>query len=104
MKDIEYLHWQPMFHWTDQKIRVHAFYCVLALTLTGLVLKELAQNDIHISVEELFENLDHIKEAIVLYPQSEKGHLKPYFIFSKMSPLQKSIFQVLDLNSLSIVG
>jgi hypothetical protein len=26
-----YLSFRPTFHWTDQKLRVHAFYCVLAL-------------------------------------------------------------------------
>ena len=27
----------PMFHWTDNNIRVHAFYCVLALTVARLM-------------------------------------------------------------------
>ena len=31
-----------MFHWTDSKIQVHAFYCVLALLLTSLLQRELA--------------------------------------------------------------
>jgi len=30
MKNQHFLHWQPAFHWTDQKLRVHGFYCVLA--------------------------------------------------------------------------
>ena len=37
MKNPHFLGWSPMFHWTDSKIRVHAFYCVLALTLTSLL-------------------------------------------------------------------
>jgi len=32
-KDPHFLIWEPMFHWTDSKIRIHAFYCVLALIL-----------------------------------------------------------------------
>ena len=31
MNDWDYMHFRPVFHWTDQKIRVHAFYCMLAL-------------------------------------------------------------------------
>jgi hypothetical protein len=27
MKNPHFLGWSPMFHWTDSKIRVHAFYC-----------------------------------------------------------------------------
>jgi transposase len=32
LKDPHYLTFRPTFHWTDQKLRVHAFYCVLALS------------------------------------------------------------------------
>ena len=41
MKNPHFLGWSPMFHWTDSKIRVHAFYCVLALTLTSLLQRTL---------------------------------------------------------------
>src|SRR5256885_16831999 len=37
MKDPHFLSWEPMFHWTDSKIRIHAFYCVLALILGSLL-------------------------------------------------------------------
>src|SRR6266566_2332055 len=43
MKNPHFLGWTPMFHWTDSKIRVHAFYCVLALTLTSLLQRTLHQ-------------------------------------------------------------
>ena len=39
MKNIRFLRWQPAYHWTDQKLRVHAFYCVLALLLATLARK-----------------------------------------------------------------
>src|ERR1019366_1647242 len=28
LKDGEWLGWGPMYHWTDSKIRIHAFYCM----------------------------------------------------------------------------
>ena len=31
MKDPQVVSFGPMHHWTDSKIRVHVFYCVLAL-------------------------------------------------------------------------
>ena len=31
MKDPDVVSFSPMFHWTDPTIRVHAFYCTLAL-------------------------------------------------------------------------
>src|SRR5207248_834242 len=43
MKDHHFLSWEPMFHWTDSKIRVHAFYCVLAWTLASLLRPQFEQ-------------------------------------------------------------
>jgi transposase len=37
LKDGEWLGWSPMHHWTDSKIRVHAFYCMLGLSLLQYV-------------------------------------------------------------------
>jgi len=37
LKNTEHLALRPQRHWTDQKIRVHVFYCVMALTLCGAV-------------------------------------------------------------------
>jgi len=39
MNNWDFLRWMPMYHWTDQKIRVHAFYGVLALMLVGVIRK-----------------------------------------------------------------
>ena len=33
LKDGEWLGWGPMYHWTDSKIRIHAFYCMLGISL-----------------------------------------------------------------------
>src|SRR5437868_6946607 len=30
-KDREFVSYSPTFHWTDQKLKVHSFYCTLAL-------------------------------------------------------------------------
>ena len=40
MKDPKVVSFSPMFHWTDQKIRVHVFYCVLALMAARLMVRE----------------------------------------------------------------
>jgi hypothetical protein len=42
MKNPHFLGWSSLFHWTDSKIQVHAFYCVLAL-LTSLLQRELVR-------------------------------------------------------------
>jgi transposase len=37
LKNPHYLSFRPTFHWTDQKLCVHAFYCVLALMILNLL-------------------------------------------------------------------
>src|SRR5205823_10952023 len=37
LKDGEWLAWGPMHHWTDRKIRIHAFYCMLGISLLQYV-------------------------------------------------------------------
>ena len=53
MKDRTVVSFNPMFHWTDDKIRVHAFYCVLALALARLMRREAAKAGLDMSVREL---------------------------------------------------
>ena len=69
MKHPHYLGWQPMFHWTDSKIRVHAFTCVLALTLSSLLQRTLHEKKIDLSLPRMFELLHGIRETLVIYPK-----------------------------------
>jgi len=48
--------WFPQFHWTDQHIRVHAFYCMLALLLRGVLLRTLRAAGYTMPVETLTTN------------------------------------------------
>ena len=40
LKDGDWLGWGPMYHWTDQKIRIHAFYCMLGISLLQYVRRQ----------------------------------------------------------------
>ena len=68
LKDPRFLTFRPAFHWTDQKLRVHAFYCVLALTLLSLLRRQLAQKGIRVSIARMAEQLADIREVTLLYP------------------------------------
>jgi hypothetical protein len=62
MKNPHFLGWSPMFHWTDSKIQVHAFYCVLALLPTSLLQRELARKGEHLSINRMLEELGGIRK------------------------------------------
>lgn len=105
IKDPHCVAWRPMFHWTDSKIRVHAFYCVLALTLAALLRRELhhraAETDAPLaatSIPGIMAELAGIKEVAHIFP-AESG-IKPHLTFSTMTPMQKRFFELLGLGRL----
>jgi transposase len=69
MKNPHFLGWSPMFHWTDSKIRVHAFYCVLALLLVSVLQRTLHQHGLDLSLTRLMEQLGSIQEVLLIYPR-----------------------------------
>ena len=54
-----------MYHWTDQKIKVHIFICLLGLTLSTVLQKELRIMGIDISKNKMMETLSLIRECWV---------------------------------------
>jgi len=99
MKNPHFLGWSPMFHWTDSKIQVHAFYCVLALLLTSLLQRELASHDLKLSINSMLEELAAIRETLIVYPRRQGQRQFPTATcLTRMNPLQQRLFSVLNLN------
>jgi transposase len=98
MKNPHFLGWSPMYHWTDSKIQVHAFYCVLALLLTSLLQRDLARRGEELSVNRILEELGGIQETLIVYPrrQGQRQHTTATCL-TRMSPLQSRLFSLLDL-------
>ena len=98
MKNPHFLGWSPMYHWTDSKIQVHAFYCVLALLLTSLLQRELARQGEERSVNSILEQLGGIQETLIVYPrrQGQRRHATATCL-TRMNSLQSRLFSLLDL-------
>jgi len=98
MKNPHFLGWSPMFHWTDSKIQVHAFYCVLALLLTSLLQRELAGKGEPLSIHRLLEELGGIRETLVVYPRRQgQRQASTATCLTRMTALQQRLFSLLDL-------
>ncbi len=97
MKNPTFLGWNPRLHWTDQKIRVHAFYCVAALTLVSLLRRELAAKKLTFSAEELLRQLRGIRETISVYPQSRSGSPRLTYSLTHLNNTQKQLYSALGL-------
>jgi transposase len=94
MKDPHFVSWRPLFHWTDQKIRVHAFYCVLALLLTALLRRRLVQQGLDLSVTAILQRLTAITEVALLYP----GTAAPVITYNRLTLQQRRLVTLLDLD------
>lgn len=72
LKDTDHLSARPIFHWTDEKIRVHLFTCVLAYRLCCLLLKELKDNGIETSIDRLMDGMSGIKRVETFFDSFDK--------------------------------
>ena len=98
MKDPRHISLRPQHHWTDQKIEVHVFYCVIALMLCSLLRRQLHQAGIDRSIPQLLEQLGTIREVALLYPPPPRQR-RPvlHTTLSAMSEEQRTLYTALDL-------
>lgn len=92
MNDPHCVSFRPVYHWTDSKIRVHAFCCVLALVLMRCLQMQAIQAGVKMSIPVLMEELTDIKAIIFLDEQERMQHL-----LSRRSTVQQKLFDLLEL-------
>jgi transposase len=97
MKNTDFLRWQPAHHWTDQKLRVHALYCVLALLLASLARKVTFEAGVTLTLPALIKELSAIREVAVIYPPGTLARPKDHITLSRMSGRQKKLAQALEI-------
>jgi transposase len=76
-KNADYLAARPIYHWTDQKIRVHLFCCVLALLLTHTIWQRASEAGIPASPERLLDALAELDQIELVYPPAGGGRGRP---------------------------
>ena len=96
MKDRSVVSFSPMYHWTDAKIRVHAFYCVLALAVARLLALEAARAGLAMSVRELLGTLSGIEETVLLYP-GPRGRPRVRHMLTDLDPTQQRLYDLFGL-------
>ena len=103
LKDGDWLAWSPLYHWTDRKIRIHAFYCMLGISLLHLVHRQAKTAWADLSLERLLQELQQIQQFVLLYPrQGEKGPDRAAYVLSKQTLTQQALAKALNLDQLHI--
>jgi transposase len=84
---------EPVYHWTDQKIRVHAFSCVLALMLLLLLKRKLLMAGVKLSLERMVEELSDVQLSVIKFYDVGKR----LCLLNDLNEEQKAMFGILDL-------
>lgn len=103
MKDTDFASFSPAFHWTDQKLRVHAFYCTLALTLVQLIEREVRRAGIDLGPKLALRALSEIHETTLIYPPAggKQGRPRVRTRLATMDATQRKLFDALGLAELA---
>ena len=99
MKDPRFLTFRPTYHWTDQKLRVHVLYCVLALMVMSLLRRKLQQAGISMSISRIAERLEEINEVVSVYPTPKGSPLRIQATLSQCDAEQEAMLAALQLSS-----
>jgi transposase len=98
MKDPKVVSFSPMFHHTEQKIRVHVFYCVLALAAARLMVRDADRAGLHLSVRDLLDTLTGIQETVLLY-QGERGRPRARRMLTEIDPTAQRLYDLFGLDT-----
>ena len=103
MKDPDFASFSPAFHWTDQKLKVHAFYCTLALTLVQLIEREVHRAGIDLGPKLALRALSEIHETTLIYPPAggKQGRPRVRTRLAAMDATQQKLFDALALADLA---
>ena len=91
----------PEFHWTDQKIIVHHFLCVLGYLLATLVWREARQKvDFCGTLNTLLDTLNNIRLSTLLEVTGKRGKPKAIRQLEEMSDEERRLMEALDLTEI----
>jgi transposase len=91
-KDDEHFSIQPQYHYTDQKIRVHIFCCLLGITLATILQKEVVKQGISISKDQLLNRLSEIRQCWVKNRDSNKVT----YVLEEMDDIQSKLWDIVQ--------
>ncbi|MFN2351480.1 MAG: hypothetical protein ABR497_05995, partial [Kiritimatiellia bacterium] len=88
----------PEFHWTDQKIRVHYFSCILGYLLASLIWREArTKTDFTGTLDTLLDTLNNVRLSTVLEMSGKRGKPMATRMIEEMTEDQKRLIEGLNL-------
>ena len=100
MKNPFHLALRPQYHWTDQKIEVHGFICLLAFFMVMIAYKRAREKgEFKGSPHTLLEKLSTIRLATFIESptQKTKGQYKANYRLEEMDPDINALAQLMNV-------
>ena len=87
---------RPQFHWTDQKLHVHAFLCVTAYLLVTLLHRRAVQKaGFQGSARKLLEELSEVRCCRLIDLTGRKGRPRVRWQIEETDTARRTLAQVL---------
>lgn len=107
-KDHEFVSYSPTFHWTDQKLKVHGFYCTTALMIVSLIERQIRhagiqQQGLPLGAKLAMRLLNEIDEVTLIYPPAGGRQGRPHVrtILADLDDTQRQLYEALQLQPLA---
>jgi len=101
LKNPYHLTIKPQFHWTDDKVRVHMFICVLGYLLATIVWRKVRLlTEFSGTLDTLLDTLNNIRLATVLQESKTPGPVKAIYKLEEMSDMENEIMEALNIKDL----
>ncbi len=98
LKNPYHLALKPQFHWTDQKIIVHYFGCVLGYLLSAIVWRQ-AKLKVQFTgaLDTLLDTLNNVRLGTILEETKTRGRVKATYKLEEMSDEEDLIMEALAI-------
>lgn len=107
-KDREFVSYSPTFHWTDQKLNVHGFYCTIALMIVSLIERQIRhagiqQQGLPLGAKLAMRLLNEIDEVTLIYQPAggRQGRPRVRTILADLDDTQRQLYEALQLQPLA---
>ncbi len=101
LKNPYHLALRPQFHWTDQKIKVHFFICVLGYLLAAIVWREVRTKvQFEGTLDTLLDTLNNVRLATMLEDTKTRGRVKATYKLEEMSEVEELIVKASGINDI----
>lgn len=98
LKNPYHLTMKPQFHWTDQKIVVHYFICMLGYLFSTLIWREIRiKTSFNGNLDTLLDKLSNVRLATLLEDKKSCGCVKAVYKLEEMAKDEKQIMDALGI-------